>query len=113
NSEGDPRRDEQGIRLFGRRRVDGLILSTSDETSVAVARTLRDMGDTPMVLLDRDVEGLAGACAVRADHAAGVQEATEHLLDLGHRRIALLVGPLTIRPDRTRLDGFRAAHRRR
>lgn len=112
NSEGDPLRDERGVRLLAQRRVDGLILSVSDETSGELARTLRAL-DPPVVFLDREMQAVAGAGAVLADHAPGMQEAVQHLLDLGHRRIALLVGPLSIRPDRERLRGFREAHRRR
>lgn len=112
NSEGDPLRDEQGVRLFGRRRVDALILSVADETSATLTRILQQI-DVPLVLLDRDMPAVAGSSAVRADHLPGMRAATEHLLELGHARIALLVGPLTMRPNRTRLDGFRAAHRAR
>ncbi len=112
NSEGDPLRDERGVRLLAQRRVDGLILSVSDETSGELGRTLRAL-ETPVVFLDREMDAVAGAGAVLSDHAFGMQQAAEHLLALGHRRIALLVGPLCIRPDRERLRGFRAAHRRR
>src|SRR5690606_13274664 len=35
--------------------------------------------------------------------------ATRHLLDLGHRRIAILTGPESILSSRARLDGYRAA----
>lgn len=111
NGEGDPIRDERSIRLLNQRRVDGLILSVSDETSPQIARVLSSL-EVPIVLLDRELDGVA-AGSVLSDHAAGMQAAVDHLLDLGHRRIALLVGPLSIRPDRDRLRGFKDAFRRR
>lgn len=112
NGEGDPLRDERSIRLLSQRRVDGLILSVSDETSPQIARVLSSL-EIPIVLLDRELDTVKDASAVLSDHAAGMREAVDHLLDLGHRRVALLVGPLTIRPDRDRLEGFKDAFRRR
>jgi LacI family transcriptional regulator len=46
----------------------------------------------PVVLVDRDVP--AGVVARRAafDHAVGMRAATRHLVDLGHRRFALITG---------------------
>lgn len=43
------------------------------------------------------------------DDTAGVQLATQHLLDLGHTRITHLSGPLDTDSGRRRLDGFRTA----
>ncbi|HEY1093418.1 MAG TPA: substrate-binding domain-containing protein [Glycomyces sp.] len=39
----------------------------------------------------------------------GGLEATRHLLELGHRRIAVITGPERVLAGRARLDGFRAA----
>jgi LacI family transcriptional regulator len=112
NGEGDPLRDERSIRLLSQRRVDGLILSVSDETSPQIARVLSSL-EIPIVLLDRELDTVKDASTVLSDHATGMREAVDHLLGLGHRRVALLVGPLTIRPDRERLEGFKDAFRRR
>lgn len=112
NSEGDALRDERGVRLFRHRRVDGLILSISDEESPHIGRALSDL-QFPIVLLDREMSALPDISAVLVDHASGMRAATEHLLDLGHQRVALLVGPMSIRPDRERVRGFMDACRRR
>jgi LacI family transcriptional regulator len=112
NSDGDPARDERSIRLLSNRRVDGLILAVSDETDPQTNRALTQL-DNALVLLDRELRGLPRASAVLADHATGMSAAVDHLVGLGHRRIALLGGPLTLRPHRERLDAFKAAHRRR
>ncbi len=112
NSDGGPGRGERSIRLLSNRRVDGLLLAVSDETDAQVGRLLREL-DMALVLLDRDIRGLEQASAVLADHTAGMAAAIDHLADLGHRRIALIGGALTLRPYRKRLDAFKAAHRRR
>jgi len=111
NSEGDPERDEETIRLLRMRRVDGLIVSLSDEERPETIAELKKM-DGPIVLLDRVVDGL-DASVIRADHLNGARVATDHLLDLGHRRIALISGRREIRPTRDRVQGYSEAFKER
>ena len=54
-------------------------------------RGVRDRAEIPVVAVDPHT-GPAGLPTVDADNAAGAMVATQHLLDLGHRRIALLGG---------------------
>ena len=91
NSEGEPGYDVEHISLLERRRVDGLILSLVDENHPDVVAALRQVA-CPLVLVDRDIP--AGITASRAafDHALGMRQATMHLLELGHRRFALIAG---------------------
>lgn len=112
NSEGSGVRDEEMIRLFRWRRTDGLILSVSDERREGTLTELARLGE-PIVLIDRDVKGLAGASAVSSDHASGMRAAVDHLLDLGHTNIALVSGPRSLRPVRERSRGFRKSFRAR
>lgn len=107
NSEGNPERDEETIRILRMRRVDGLIVSLSDEERPETIAELKRVKG-PIVLLDRVVDGL-DASVVRADHVNGIRLATEHLLDLGHRRIALISGRAEIRPTRDRIRGYSSA----
>src|SRR5204862_531216 len=72
-------------------------------------RRIRDRG-TPVVLLDRP--GSAGQCSVAVDDRRGGEIAVSHLLELGHRRIALVNGPLAIRQCADRRRGaLRAVER--
>lgn len=48
---------------------------------------------------------------VRIDNVAAARAATRHLIDLGHRRIATLTGPLDNPLGQDRLAGFQAAMR--
>lgn len=110
NSEGRPERDENMLRVLRWRRVDGLITSLTDEHRPGTIAELERL-DVPVVLLDRQVNELEGRTSVvAADHASGMQSGVEHLLDLGHRRIALISGSLHIRPPKERLAGYRAAY---
>lgn len=111
HSEGSPDRDEEMLRLLRWRQVDGLIVSIADETRPGTLEELQAF-DGPIVLLDRSVKNLS-ASAVVADHLSGMRDATNHLLDLNHRRIALLTGSRKLRPSRERLRAFREAYKKR
>lgn len=66
----------------------------------------------PVVAMD-PVGGVdAGVPTVAATNWTGAANATEHLIALGHRRIAHLAGPRHIMCSRARADGFRSAMRR-
>ncbi|MDG4789440.1 LacI family DNA-binding transcriptional regulator [Micromonospora sp. WMMD1102] len=63
----------------------------------------------PLVVLDPTGEPLHQTPSVGATNWNGGLAATRHLLDLGHRRIAMLSGPIEWPCCRARLDGYRAA----
>ncbi len=65
--------------------------------------------DIPVVLVDPTGEPAHGMPSVGADNWSGGLAATRHLLELGHRRIAVITGALTMLSGRARLDGYRAA----
>jgi LacI family transcriptional regulator len=98
NSEGDPALDAAHIRLLAARRVDGMIVSIADEHHPETLSALRRL-DIPFVVLDRDVSLPCGRVLV--DHRSGMKTAVNHLLDLGHRRIALISDP-AVRPGAER-----------
>lgn len=112
NSEGVPDLDVAHINLFRRRRVDGLLLSLSDEGD---AGTLEEMARlrVPYVLIDREVVDATEASAVLCDHAGGMILAVDRLIDLGHRRLGLIAGPGSVRPSRELERAFTEACRRR
>ncbi|HEX6473023.1 MAG TPA: LacI family DNA-binding transcriptional regulator [Streptosporangiaceae bacterium] len=63
----------------------------------------------PLVVLDPTGEPLHETPSVGATNWNGGLAATRHLLDLGHRRIAMVCGPTQWPCCRARLDGYRAA----
>jgi LacI family transcriptional regulator len=110
----DVERPEQGhaaLRsLAGKGRVDGLLV-VSLPPSAAQLERLRTAG-VAVVLIDRHIEGTPG---VFTDDEAGGRLATEHLLSLGHERIAFLGdtegGPFGFTSSEARRTGYRAALR--
>lgn len=91
NSEGEAELDAENIRLLQQRRVDGLILSLAEEHHPLTVEVLRQI-EVPVVLLDRDVPGGVHASRVCFNHRFGMLHAARHLIELGHREIALISG---------------------
>jgi LacI family transcriptional regulator len=105
NSENDPELDAAHIRFFQARRVDGMILSLASERRPETLDVLAQV-DVPIIMIDRDVPAELGASIVRNDHRAGMRTALAHLMDLGHRRVALITGALDLWPVRERIAGM-------
>lgn len=106
NSHGISDNDETNLKLL-RQRVDGLLLAVSDETDKTTLARLNSL-DRPFVLLDRDIPGLDRP-SVRWDHASGVRAVAKYLMDLGHRRIAMIDGNPHVRPTRIRSEALLSA----
>lgn len=111
NSMDDADLDRAHIRLFAQRRVDGLLLSPASETSRATLSTLNHIA-LPGVMVDRGTAATPSMSAVLTDHAGGITAAVEHLVAVGHRRIALVNGNADVRPARERAATLRRVCRR-
>ena len=107
NGDDDSARQGRSIETLLERRVDGVLLATPTGPASALARRL-DPAKVKTVLVDRNLSGFA-ADRVRIDHHAGARAAVEHLLSLGHRRIACLAGPMSFAASRARVAGWRKA----
>jgi LacI family transcriptional regulator len=99
-------REHDLLRTFTTRRVDGIVMTVSDETDARLIGAIA-AARVPVVLMDRDVDAPVDVVAI--DHRDGARTATAHLLALGHRRIALVTGEPRMRPARERIIGFREA----
>jgi DNA-binding LacI/PurR family transcriptional regulator len=104
DSEENPRLEYELVRAMARQ-VDGVVLCSSRLSETQLQGLLRD---TTLVLLNRRVRG---ASAVQLDGAGGMRQAVEHLVALGHQRIAFLGGPLSSWSNRERRRGLRACIR--
>jgi LacI family transcriptional regulator len=108
NSEGQRHREMELVSLLSSRRADALIIAHHSEQDEQLHLLLKS-AEIPVVLVDREYP--AWADAVMVDHRGGVRRATEHLLQLGHRRISLITGSTNLFPARERIAGFEAAHK--
>ena len=96
------------ITALKQRRVDALVLATTDDDAAMVQSAIAGF-TRPVLLLDRDFDKQS-VSKVLFDHASGVKEATIDFLQLGHRKIALITGSGDIRPTRERIRGFLDAY---
>jgi len=106
-TEGDPEREEQYLSLLHAKQVDGVLVDGLVLPPDRIARFVRD--GLPIVCLDRDVDATS-VPLVQVDNRLGARLATEHLLELGHRRIAHVAGAPELRISEQRIEGYRDAH---
>jgi DNA-binding LacI/PurR family transcriptional regulator len=111
NAEGAPEREQRYVESMLARGIRGVILGSSPlslrHMAGVTARGLQVVAFDRLTLNDAGLE----LDSVRVDNALGAKLAIDHLLSLGHRRIAFVSGPITSANRRDRLDGYRATLR--
>jgi LacI family transcriptional regulator len=103
NTDNDPARERVDFEAMRARQVDGIVTATA-----RVDHELLDeiaTSGTPLVLVNRRVQDGSLPSATADDHA-GARLAVEHLVELGHTRIAHLAGPQDLSTGRQRFEGF-------
>lgn len=93
-------------RLAGEGRVDGFVLQRSDDLSDQALESLV-ANDARFVLVTSRTPGRRGSVVL--DDVAGAKMATEHLISLGHTRIALVGGVPSSDLGRRREQGYALA----
>lgn len=111
-SQNIPEREETCIRRCLARRVDGLFVVPAPRFA-SDAQAYREVLSRriPTVFLDHPVSFAAGFSCVHTDDLVGGYTATQHLLKLGHKRIAFLAGTMTATWAHERFEGYRRALR--
>jgi len=84
------------------------VISVVDQLPEADVAALHQHG-LPLVVIDPLNQPTARVTSVGSTNFAGGLAATQHLLTLGHRRIAYVGGPTTAACNQARLHGYRAA----
>lgn len=99
------------LRRLASRHVDGVIIvggrSVTGSAFVRACRELVGEG-RPLLFIDRGL-GRGEVPVIEVDNVRAAKEATEHLIALGHRRIAHIAGPADVSAARQRTAGYRAA----
>ena len=106
NAVENPLRQLQVIRSMREHGAAGLVLSPAIGTSVAELRAL--VAGMPVVQVMRRLPGLK-ASLVSPENKEGARKATEHLVALGHTRIAFVGGFASMVVRDERLSGYRLA----
>ncbi|MDR7867774.1 MAG: LacI family DNA-binding transcriptional regulator [Sporomusaceae bacterium] len=106
NADDRPAKEKEYIETLVAKQVDGLIVSTTEKNNDLLYTVNKR---TPITILGRSVPNL-NCDTVRVDSRAGIKLAVEHLVGLGHRRLALFVLPhqeVNVSPRRERVLAFR------
>lgn len=107
-----PEREESCVRRLLSRRVDGVFISPVYRLT-SEARVYQELltQKTPVVLLGPAAPFCSQFVSVQVDDLVASYMATQHLLKLGHKRIAFLAGPPAAPWAQTRFEGYRRALR--
>lgn len=103
NTQNDPEKIQNHLDMLVKKRVDGILVMCSEYTETSLATLNRT--DVPMVVMDWGPND--GKSDRIIDHSfEGGYIATRHLLDNGHRHIAIIAGDLFKTTAKARFDGF-------
>ena len=103
---GRERRIVAALRSY---RVDGVLLASASGTDTSHLKSTLAAG-VALVCLDRTVPGVK-TDAVLLDNVRGARECVRHMIQKGHRRIAIITGSLDVQTGRERLRGYEEALR--
>jgi LacI family transcriptional regulator len=110
NSSESPERQARFIQRIREQNADGIILTAAEGTAPEIASQLRAWR-IPFVQALRRI-GDESADYVGPDYRLGMSLAVEHLIGLGHKRIAFMGGARRTSALRERLTGYRSAMKR-
>lgn len=103
STDNKPSKEAQYISLLKQKKVDGIIVSTGFSEEALLQSLIEQ--HIPIALLARDMPSLE-ADSVKVDDAWGGYRAVSHLIELGHRRIAVIAENLKLANMRERVQGY-------
>ncbi|MFZ5753132.1 MAG: LacI family DNA-binding transcriptional regulator [Bacillota bacterium] len=107
NTDDDSKKERGYVKALRERQVDGIIFTAS---ALKNSEDITEhVGKMPFILVDRKPDNLPDAPGVFLDNLKGGYLAAKHLIEKGHREIALISGPLQSYNARQRLEGFKKA----
>lgn len=96
----------EGLEFFASHRVDAVVMDGNEELLQRLAPYI-DQGML-VIIYDNDLPGVS-ADRVFVENRRASKRLVDHLLDLGHERVAIIHGNLRDSVARERLDGYRDA----
>lgn len=99
-------REKEAVEFLLHKRVDGLIIMPTSSDKKFLERFLSH--NKPIVLIDRKIDDIECDC-VLVDNEKAVEEAVSSMIDIGHREIGMIAGPIAISTSMERLNGYKNA----
>jgi LacI family transcriptional regulator len=103
NTDESPTKQQRYLDVVASQRVDGVIIAPCD-SDVHHLDSLRTR-DVPAVVIDRRIEGW-DVDSVYGDSISGARALVGHLIELGHRQIAMISGPQKASTAEDRVAGY-------
>jgi len=108
NSDDDFERQKELLSLLRSQRVEGILLVVAAAPTPLTQITRIIEAGIPVVCVDR-VPDRIPVDSVSVEDLDAAQMGVEHLIAMGARRIAIVTGPMTLKNERHRLQGYRQA----
>jgi DNA-binding LacI/PurR family transcriptional regulator len=107
NSNDDPAIEEEHIRSFRLRQVDGIIINPTAQNNSLFQNLI--VNHYPLVTINRKIMGIS-IDSVVMNNVRGAQIAVKHLIEQGKKNIAFLVYPVHgVTPRLERFEGYKQA----
>lgn len=101
------KRESLYFDIFAERWIDGIILAGGTGEDEKYIQYIQDQ-DIPIVFIDREIEEHF-TNSIGIDNEMAMYEATKYLLELGHKKIGFISGPLRVKVFAKRLKGYQRA----
>jgi len=111
DSEHNHAREADMMTLLQSQRVEGILLVAAGGRRGTPGSPVRSASTPPVVYLDRLPDGIE-ADSVSVDDRAAAEMGVSHLISRGHKNIAIVTGPLSLKNEQERLHGYRHALRK-
>jgi len=98
------KKEKKAAEIFFSKQVEGIIIVPGGENNEHV-RFLVER-NIPVVLLDKKVKDNLNVDVVLVKNREGSKKLTEHLINLGHKRIGIITGPSASTTGKERLEGY-------
>jgi LacI family transcriptional regulator len=108
NADNDPAKEASYVRELRSYRIAGLLIIPAAGADIAGHLRAYASASVPVVCIDRVPDGWKGD-AVLVANAEGAYLATRHLIQMGHKSLAVIAGPLGLTNAAERLKGFTRA----
>jgi len=108
NADNDPAKESSYVRELRSYRIAGLLIIPAAGADIAGHLRAYASASVPVVCIDRVPDGWKGDSVLVAN-GEGSYLATRHLIQAGHRRLAVITGPLKLINAAERLKGFTRA----
>ncbi len=105
-------KQEKAVKMALEQRVQGIIISVTGDSYEGGGQQLNKLKKrgVPTVLVDRDIK-YSVLDGVFMDNIGGAYEGVLSLIESHHKNIGIITGPLTSKPGRDRLRGYKSALR--